>query len=168
MSERSPSGLQKHDRAWMNVAYACSQLSKCRRAKYGSVLIGPNKRQLSMGYNGKPAESTCDGICFRENLPPNAPKDNCCLHSEDNCITDIGTRNIPPGSTLYVTGVPCNDCALKIMQARIARLVYFDGAGLTGHTGSSNNEYWERYGFDSRIERVPFTFEAWEELYGAK
>jgi deoxycytidylate deaminase len=59
------------------------------------------------------------------------------------------------GATLYVSGVPCKDCALRIMQSGIRRLVYLN-EGM--HVGSTPDEFWEKYGFgQDRLERVPMT-----------
>jgi deoxycytidylate deaminase len=155
--------IKKQDKYYMDLALQVSKGSKCIRAQYGTVIVSSAGHIVSTGYNGKPAGSCNDGICYRVGLPPNAPKENCCLHSEVNAITFAG-RERCLGATLYVSGIPCNDCALVQMQSGIVRLVYFDGAALTGHRGCSNNDYWEKYG--SKIERVAFTYEAWEELYG--
>lgn len=63
------------------------------------------------------------------------------------------------GGTMYVSGIPCNDCALLIMQSGVRRLVYLDGPAASGHIGSSTDELWAQYGVP--IERCAFTFERW-------
>lgn len=149
----------------MDLAFQVSKGSKCVRAQYGTIIVTKRGGISSTGYNGKPTRSTNDAICYREGLPPNAPKENCCIHSEWNAImfSDPEERQ---GGTMYVSGIPCNDCALLIMQSGIARLVYFDGASVTGHRGCSNDGYWDKYG--SKVVRVAFTYEEWEEAYGNK
>lgn len=153
------------DKYYMDLAFQVLKGSKCVRAQYGTVIVSVNGTIVSTGYNGKPAGSCNDKICYREGLPPNAAKENCCIHSEVNAITFVG-RDKCIGGTLYVSGIPCNDCALIVMQSGIARLVYFNGAAATGHKGCSNDDYWEKYG--SKVDRVSFTFEEWAELYGDK
>jgi deoxycytidylate deaminase len=149
----------------MDLAFQAATGSKCVRAQYGSVIVSSRGTTVVTAYNGKPAGSCNDGTCYREGLPPNAPKENCCLHSEDNAIMFSSPAD-RQGGTLYVSGIPCNDCGLKIMQCGVARLVFFDGATATGHRGCSNDDYWEKYG--SKIERVAFTYDEWERLYGAE
>lgn len=155
--------LQKKDKYYMALAFQVATGSKCVRAKYGTVIVSPRGTIVSTGYNGKPAGSCNDNVCYREGLPPNAPKENCCLHSEWNAIMFSNPADRDKG-TMYVSGIPCNDCALLIMQSGISTLVYFDGATTSGHRGSSDDEFWNKYG--SKVTRVPFTFEAWEELFG--
>lgn len=147
----------------MDLAFDVSKGSKCLRAQYGSVLVHYNGHIVATGYNGKPAGSCNDHICYRQGLPPNAPKENCCLHSEVNVAMFAGKERAS-GGTLYVSGVPCNDCALVIMQLGVTRLVYFSGVQPSGHRGCSDEPYWDKYG--KSILRVPFTYEAWDVLYG--
>lgn len=151
--------ILKRDRYYMELAFTVASGSKCIRAQYGSVLVHPMGHLITTGYNGKPAGSCNDYICYREGLPANAPKDNCCLHSESNTLLFAG-RERSTGATLYVTGVPCNDCALDMMQAQIARLVYWAGPTSHGHQGCVDEAYWLKYG--SPIVRCAYTQEAWD------
>lgn len=155
--------ILKQDRHYMELAFKVSEESKCVRAHYGSVIVSSDGRIVSTGRNGKPRGSINDHICYREGLPPNSPKQNCCLHSEQNAIMFCSPVDRMNG-TIYVSGVCCNDCALIIMQSGLRRLVYYDGATSSGHIGSSTNELWEAYG--STIDRVAFSWEEWERLYG--
>jgi len=155
--------ILKQDRYYINLAFEIAKGSKCLRAQYGSVIVHPEGHIIATGYNGKPAGSQNDHICYRVGLPPNAPKENCCLHSESNAIMFAG-RERCKGATLYVSGVPCNDCGLDVMQAKLARIVYWVGPTAHGHRGCCDDAYWDKYGCD--VERVPYTHEAWEELYG--
>lgn len=157
------SEIQRRDHYFMSLAFEVAKGSKCVRAQYGSVIVSQDGRIVSTAYNGKPRGSVCDQHCFRLGLPPNAPKENCCLHSEANAVLfcDPLARE---GGTLYVSGVPCNDCALVVMQSGVRRLVFFAGVTPHGHRGSSDDEFWAKYG--STVERVPFTWEAWAERFG--
>lgn len=150
------SRVTKADKYYMKLAHAVSRGSKCVRANYGTVIVSKDGRIVSTGYNGKPRGSTNDHVCYREGLPPNAPKENCCIHSEANAImfSDPVERQ---EATMYVSGIPCNDCALLILQSGISRLVYYTGPQSSGHRGSSDDSFWEKYG--SNIERVDFTQE---------
>lgn len=139
------------DRIYMKMAVELSIASKCKRAKYGSIIVSEDGRHIGIGWNGKPIGSKCDNVCFREGLPPNSPKENCCIHAEVNAIINSGVDVCRRG-TMYVTGTPCNDCALVIMQSGIRRLVYLVDPNPWNHTGSSNDDFWEKYGV--AIERV--------------
>lgn len=155
--------ILKKDKHFMNLAFTVSEGSKCVRAQYGSVVLGMDGHVVSTGCNGKPAGCANDHICYREGLPPNAPKENCCLHSEVNALMFCSPEE-RRGGTIYVCGIPCNDCALVIMQSGLARIVYYDGASKSGHRGCSDDGYWEKYG-KAGITRVAYTEEAWNALY---
>lgn len=139
------------DEYFMGLAFQVAQASKCLRAKYGSVLVSKDGRIISTGYNGKPRGSINDGVCYRQNLPDNASKPNCCLHSESNCImfSDPIERE---GGTLYVSGIPCTDCALLIAQSGIARLVYYKGSASSGHKGDFDESFYEKYGMSFQVD----------------
>ena len=107
---------------WMRVALAIAEQSKCVRAQYGTVILDSGGRVISTGYNGKPAGSCNDVVCYREGLPPDANKPKCCLHSEQNALV-FGNYAEYQGGTLYVSGLPCEDCALLIMQSGVKTLV---------------------------------------------
>lgn len=172
----------KHDARFMNLAFTVALSSKCKRAKYGSVIIDWAGHLVGSGYNGKPAGSINDDICYREGLPPSATiKPNCCLHSEANCLlfTPMHYRN---QGTMYVSGIPCQDCTLLVMQSNIRRLVYYDQNNrdddrillrycsaafevLGSHTTPTDQDsLWRQYGID--MERVPFTFLSWAKQFG--
>jgi dCMP deaminase len=151
------------DKYFMDLAKKVAEGSKCVRANYGSLILSADDRIISTGYNGKPRGSCNDHICYRVNLPPNSPKENCCIHSEINALMFSHPLDRING-TMYVSGVPCTDCSLVVMQAQITRLVYLNEPDpLTGHTGNSNNEFWNKYG--AKLERVSFTYKEWDNLY---
>lgn len=148
----------------MNLAFQIASGSKCHRAQFGSLIVAADgKRIVATGYNGKVAGSICDHLCFREGLPPNAPKPLCCMHSEINALLFSNPLD-RQGGTIYVSGRPCQDCGLAIAQSGIRRLVYWDGETTHGHPGWSGEDYWSKYGID--IERIPYTHAAWEAQYG--
>lgn len=141
------------DDHFMNLAFVVANASKCKRAQYGSVLVSADGRVISTGRNGKPSGSSNDDICYREGLPDNASKPNCCLHSEANCLlfSDPVARQ---GGTLYVSGIPCTDCALLIAQSGVSRLVYYDGPSESGHKGNFDLDFYHKYGMTFEI--VPY------------
>lgn len=159
------SRLIKADRYYMRLAFQIAQGSKCVRAQYGSVIVAADgKRIVATGYNGKPAGSCNDGVCYRMNAQPNDRNVRpCCLHSERNALMFSNPLD-RQGGTLYVSGRPCAECALAIMQSGIRRLVWYAGDTAHGHAGDSNDDLWTSYGVP--IERVAYTDEAWEALHG--
>jgi deoxycytidylate deaminase len=47
------------------------------------------------------------------------------VHAEANALLNTNTSNIA-GATIYVTMMPCNNCAKLLIQAGIAEVVYFE------------------------------------------
>jgi dCMP deaminase len=105
------------DEFFFRMAQDVSQLSKDPDRKVGAVLVVPSRRQVSFGFNGFPPEI------------PDAPalladrgfKLTNMVHAEDNCL-----RQAPfevRGCCLYVTRFPCLDCACKLRDAGITRLI---------------------------------------------
>ena len=138
------------DWRYMRLALEVARMSKCVRAQYGTVIVSEEGLVVTTAFNGKPRGACNDGVCYREGLPPNsADKPNCCIHSEQNALmfSSVSARR---GGTIYVSGIPCKDCALLIMQSGIRRLVYLDNT--EGHRGNSDDEFWADYGVP--IERI--------------
>ena len=141
---------------FIGIALAVAEKSKCLRAKYGTVIVSEDGRVISTGYNGKPRGSTNDDVCYREGVPNNAAKPNCCIHSEMNALlfSDTISRK---GGTIYVTGRPCTDCALAIAQSGVARLVFLDEPnGSGGHVGNFSSKFHEKYGMKFEVVAVYF------------
>ena len=47
------------------------------------------------------------------------------VHAEANALLNTNTSNIA-GATIYVTMIPCNNCAKLLIQAGVAEVVYFE------------------------------------------
>ena len=104
----------------MRFAYLAALRATCPRKHVGAVIVDPEHRQVSTGYNGAPPDQpSCDDVGCQM-------VDNHCvrtLHAESNALDYAGTR-LARNCTLYVTVLPCWDCAKRIVGARIARVVY--------------------------------------------
>lgn len=138
--------ISNRDKHFMLLAFIISEQSKCIRAQYGSVLVSSDGRIVSTGYNGKPRGSINDDICYRVGLQPNTNVvPDCCLHSEANCLL-FASPEEKIGSTLYVSGIPCENCSLMIAQSKISRLVYYTGEQAHGHSGDFNLDFYNKYG----------------------
>lgn len=106
------------DTYFMQMAYLVATRATCDRKHVGAVVVD-GRRVMSTGYNGAPSGSpSCDevgheihqGHCVRT------------LHAESNAI-DYAGRDCR-GALLYVTVVPCYDCAKRIVNSGIKRVVY--------------------------------------------
>ncbi len=102
---------------FMTMAQQVALLSKDPDRKVGAVLVTANRRQLSFGYNGFPA----DIPDVPANLADKAFKLAHIIHAEDNCLHQAPF--FAKGCTLYVTRFPCKHCAEKIVMHGIAHVV---------------------------------------------
>ncbi len=86
---------------------------------HGAVICDSNHRPKGTGYNGFPRN--CDDSFFPSTRPL---KYDITIHAEENCL--LNSENLLVGSdyTIYVTGLPCSRCFIKIMQYDIRRVVY--------------------------------------------
>lgn len=107
------------DTYFLRAAYLAATRATCDRKHVGAVIVTPDHRVAATGYNGAPAGSpSCDeigheiveGHCVRT------------LHSESNAIDYAGRT--AAGCDLYITVSPCYDCAKRIVNAGINRVVY--------------------------------------------
>lgn len=107
------------DTYFMQLAYMAARRATCNRKHVGAVIVTPDGRTVSTGYNGAPAgRPSCDevdheiveGHCVRT------------IHAEANAISYAGRAAWT--CQLYVTVTPCYDCAKLIANAGITRVVY--------------------------------------------
>lgn len=109
---------EKWDRHWLRVAWMTAiNLSKDPTTKVGAVIVTPDNRQMSTGYNGFP--KGVDESPYKWERPL---KYEYVVHSELNAI-----MNCPfdaKGCTIYITMTPCHRCLCHMINAGIKRIVY--------------------------------------------
>eukprot|EP01054_Gregarina_sp_Poly1_P003080 Gregarina_sp_Poly_1__3079@NODE_1867_length_3162_cov_62_837480_g1211_i0_p2_GENE_NODE_1867_length_3162_cov_62_837480_g1211_i0NODE_1867_length_3162_cov_62_837480_g1211_i0_p2_ORF_typecomplete_len303_score13_34dCMP_cyt_deam_1/PF00383_23/8_6e23MafB19deam/PF14437_6/2_8e14APOBEC3/PF18771_1/0_006CCDC84/PF14968_6/0_078Bd3614deam/PF14439_6/1_6e03Bd3614deam/PF14439_6/0_073SNAD4/PF18750_1/0_62_NODE_1867_length_3162_cov_62_837480_g1211_i07871695 len=116
------------DLYFLRLANLVSSRANCRKRRVGAVVV-KDRRIVSTGYNGTPTgmANCLDGGCRRccdLNVKEGEKLDTCCcLHAESNAILEAG-REKCRGATMYVTCIPCLNCAKEIVQAEIAALFY--------------------------------------------
>lgn len=109
------------DEYFLQMADLVAQRSTCDRKHVGAVLV-KDKRTVATGYNGSPAGMPhCDEVGHE--LRNVNGRDSCVrtLHAESNAIDHAGQQ--AKGSTLYCTATPCYECAKRIVNAGVYRLV---------------------------------------------
>ena len=80
-----------------------------------------------------------DGEIVGEGWNRNITLNDPSAHAEIGALRDAGQRlanHRIPGSTLYVTLEPCAMCAMALVHARVARVVYGANDPRTGAAGS--------------------------------
>lgn len=115
------------DEYFMEIASVVAKRSTCLRNQVGALFV-KNKRLLTTGYNGAPANlKHCDEVgCAREGVASGTRHELCrAVHAEQNAIIQAAIHGICiEGATLYCTHQPCILCAKMMINARISRVVY--------------------------------------------
>ena len=113
----------KDDEHWMRHALALADRAECEddEIPIGALLIGADGVLLGEGWN--------------RNITDHDPT----AHAEIVALREAGkqlSNHRLVGSTLYVTLEPCAMCAMAMVHARIARLVFAASDPKTGAAGS--------------------------------
>lgn len=102
---------------WMTVAHAMAMRSYDPRLKVGAIVVScDNTQMLSVGYNG----NYKGGPHVHESSEPGK---SGFIHAEVNALVKCDF-NFPKKKHMYVTHMPCKDCAKLIINAEIARVVW--------------------------------------------
>ncbi|HEU4821835.1 MAG TPA: dCMP deaminase family protein [Nitrososphaeraceae archaeon] len=121
------------DEYFIQVAKLISKRSSCLVKQFGAV-ITKNNRIISTGYNGTPSQflncnqGGCErcGNRIKGKIKTGEQLEKClCIHAEASAI--LQNSKECQGSTLYVTGEPCIQCAKLILSVGIQRVVCFEG-----------------------------------------
>lgn len=116
------------DEYFMNIAILTSLRSKDPHNQVGACIV-KNKHILSCGYNGAPKGFNDDELPWdslgEETNDILQIKNTFVIHAESNAIDNFyGIKSDLAGSTLYVTWFPCFECAKRIAQNNISKVVY--------------------------------------------
>ena len=132
---------QKWDKRFLRLAAEIACWSKDSSTKVGAVIVDPQRRIVSTGYNGLPAGVDDDPAM----LADRDTKLSLTLHAEHNAIL-FAQRSLAD-CTLYVWPMPpCAHCAAQIAQVGIARVV----------SGRPTPEQAERWGESFRLAQWVF------------
>ena len=108
---------EEWDSFFLRFARDVAGMSKDPDRQVGAVVVTPDRRQLSLGYNGFPP----DVKDLPSLLADRDFKLANMVHAEDNCL-----RQSPfptQGCTVYVTRFPCLPCACKLRDAGVRCVV---------------------------------------------
>lgn len=110
----------KWDEHWINIAKDFAKLSKDPSTKVGAVIVTPDNRQFSGGYNG-----FARGIDDIDPSKWERPiKYERVVHAEMNAIIQCPFDTI--GCSVYTTITPCHRCLIHLVNAGIKKVVYGD------------------------------------------
>ena len=111
----------------MKTAETFAELSHARRLHVGAIVV-KDDRIISIGYNGMPAgwDNNCEYTPYDDNGDPMDIKTKPeVLHAETNAIAKLAkSTESGDGAVLFVTHMPCMDCAKLIFQSGIRSVFY--------------------------------------------
>ena len=149
---------EKHLRIRIEQCLALAKASNCPRAKYGSLLVDPERNVILMdGYNGGPrgGGNLCGGdICLRdsEQVISGTRVEVGCHHAEMNVICNAAANGVPTkGAWMIVTGEPCMMCAKLIHHSGVSKVIVVDG----GFGGANGVDYLESHGVTVQTTKGP-------------
>jgi len=120
--------MSKWDSRFLRLAHEVATWSKDRSTQVGAVIVGEDRTPGPYGYNGFP-RYVDDEVEERHARPS---KYEWTEHAERNAIYNAARMGVAlKGGTIYVTHVPCTDCARAIIQVGITRVVT-DAASMQG------------------------------------
>jgi len=111
----------KWDKRFLEIAKLVSTWSKDPSTGVGAVYVSPERRLLSIGYNGFPRDMPDNDLFYHDRDEKLART----VHAEKNGIYNATENGVSlKGSTLYVYGCQvCHLCSLGVMQVGVKRVV---------------------------------------------
>lgn len=111
---------EKLDRHFLRLAWMTAiDMSKDPSTKVGAVIVTPDTRKVSWGYNGMPA-----GVEETPEMWERPEKYEWVVHAELNALINCPFDTV--GCTVYVTMQPCHRCMVHLKNAGIKRIVFSD------------------------------------------
>ena len=134
---RKREGNISWDEYFMGVASLSAMRSKDPNTQVGCCIVGAKNRIASVGYNGFPFGCDDDEYPWSrrmDGLEESETKYPYVVHSELNAILNYRGESLE-GAKMYVTMVPCCECAKAIIQSGIREVIYQDEAYLNSQSG---------------------------------
>ena len=114
--------------AFMKTAETFAELSSARRLHVGAIVV-KDDRIISIGYNGMPSgwDNNCEDDIQHSDDTVTLKSKPEVLHAETNAIAKLAkSTESGDGAVLFVTHMPCLDCAKLIFQSGIRSVFYRD------------------------------------------
>lgn len=110
------------DTYFMEMLPMVARRSKDPNTKVGAIIVGADNQIRTTGYNGlvRGIDDDREERWSREN----GEKYHWCEHAERNAIYSAARNGVALlGGTIYVSLMPCVDCARAIVQVGLQRVV---------------------------------------------
>ena len=107
---------------FMGIAHLSALRSKDPSTQVGAVIVDPENKVVSIGYNGFPKGCSDDEYPWVNEGSSLETKYVYVVHAELNAI--LNSPRSVKGCKIYVSLFPCHECAKAIIQAGIQEIVY--------------------------------------------
>jgi len=108
------------DDYFMTMVYLVAMKSKDEKTHVGAVVVGQNNEIRSTGYNSFP-RGVNDEVKERQERPE---KYKWFAHGEFNSVCNAALVGVSlKGCRMYTNGIPCNNCALSIINSGISKVI---------------------------------------------
>ena len=111
------------DDYFMGIAMLSAERSKDNSTQVGACIVGPDRKILSVGYNGMPTGCSDDEMPWEREGDFLDTKYAYVCHAELNAILNFNGGSLK-GARVYVTLFPCNECTKAIIQSGIKEIIY--------------------------------------------
>ena len=111
------------DEYFMGLALLSALRSKDPGTQVGTCIVSPDKKVLTIGYNGMPIGCSDDEYPWEREGAPLETKYLFVCHAEMNAILNSGHSDLR-GSTVYTTLFPCAECTKAMIQKGIKEVIY--------------------------------------------
>lgn len=143
-SEAAPPTRPSWDEYFLEMSEVVAKRATCDRKHVGAIIVDSRHRIVSTGYNGSPRGAPhCDDAGHLMKEVDGRPSCVRTLHAESNALDDAGRR--AEGGTIYVTVIPCFNCAKRIVNAGIVRVIWGE------YYQSQNTGLVKKFFFDSGV-----------------
>lgn len=105
---------------FLQLATHVATRSKHPRTQHGAVIVDQHKRIVATGYNGGPAGFPDKAIDWSPGMTWTSK--DWTIHAEENALLYAG-MDACRGCVIYVTGLPCPRCALRIIHCGIRDII---------------------------------------------
>jgi dCMP deaminase len=107
---------------FMGIAHLSALRSKDPNTQVGAVIVDPEHKVVSIGYNGFPKGCSDDEYPWENEGSSLETKYVYVVHAELNAI--LNSPRSVKGCSIYVSLFPCHECAKAIIQSGIQEIVY--------------------------------------------
>lgn len=105
------------DTYYMTIAEVVSRRSPDPSTKHGCVIVNEDNQVVSTGYNGPLKGFPNEKVQYTR-----PEKYKWMIHAEQNAMIFAGKSL--KGCTAYITGHPCCECFMHLVQSGIKKVVY--------------------------------------------